>query len=388
MNSYKISAPGTIILTGEHSAAFGRTLIIASLDCRTKLEFYELSAETRRIEIEFFDVNLETTIPLRIINNFVRRRLSSLQQLQYVKFLITANCIWRTYAQRNSLEIFLIVFYIVMAEEFGPVSNDVPPFRVTVSTEIPMCAGFGSSTSFTVCLVACFLHWQFLRGVYRFNNENEFCNKIVRIAQRIEGFMQNNEFATPYIAVCVYGGISKWRLNNYLIDDQHTVVHTCLEPMKILLIDSNNRQTKHRQVKKMIQLKSESLGNFYFILRKLNLYAEKMFECFELITSATGIDNKTQQENCYNALKKYICETQELLTENELSSEAFDNIASTATNMEYAAKLTGFGPRYTYILLPPYLRDDEIETITTQFQDQNFVVTQTTINGEGVRLDD
>ncbi|XP_029168326.1 mevalonate kinase-like [Nylanderia fulva] len=384
MISYKISAPGTIILTGEHSAAFGRTFITTSLDCRTRLEFSELSAETQHIEIDFPDVNLQTNIPLEIINDFVIRNSSSLQRLEYVKFLITANCMWRTYAQRNSLEIFLIVFYIVMAEEFGPVSNDVPPFRVTVSTEIPMCAGFGSSTSFTVCLVACFLRWQLLRGVYRFNFAIEFFVKTALIAQKIESIL-HNEFSTTNVAVCVFGGILKCRLNNYSLVAQQTATHIHLERMKILLINSNNRQIKHRQVlKKMIQLKSESPDDFLFILYKLNRYAKRMFTHFQLITSAIAMDNRTQQENCYNSIKNYICKTQELLTEYDLSSEAFDNIASTATNMEYAAKLTGFGPRYAYMLLPPYIRDNEIETITTQFQDQNFVVTQTTINVGGM----
>ncbi|XP_029168428.1 uncharacterized protein LOC114938605 [Nylanderia fulva] len=201
--------------------------------------------------------------------------------------------------------------------------------------------------------------------------------------------MQNNEFASTNVSVCIFGGILKCQLGNYSPVAQETAVHIHLERMKILLINSNNRQIKHRQVlKKMIQLKSESPDDFLFILYKLNRYAKRMFTHFQLITSAIAMDNRTQQENCYNSIKNYICKTQELLTEYNLSSEAFDNIASTATNMEYAAKLTGFGPRYAYMLLPPYIRDNEIETITTQFQDQNFVVTQTTINGGGVGYDD
>ncbi|XP_029172230.1 mevalonate kinase-like isoform X2 [Nylanderia fulva] len=173
MAHFKISAPGRIVLSGEHSAAYEKTLLVAGLSLRTRLEFCELSASESIISIHFPRVGLKKDIPLEIVENyFFNTRISELRSnlidfFRYVTYFITMHCSWETFEQRYSLHVFFYLFYY-LTYDFKKRS----PFRISVTTEIPLGNGLGSSTSFAACLAGCFLHWRrLLQKVLRYKNQ-------------------------------------------------------------------------------------------------------------------------------------------------------------------------------------------------------------------------
>ncbi|XP_029178089.1 mevalonate kinase-like [Nylanderia fulva] len=386
MANFKISAPGRIVLSGEHSAMYRKLLITTSLDLRTRLEFCELPDE-RKIEIYFPDVNVHINIPLENVQSFFSRDASEKSNLmfvlRYVKSLITFNGMWTTYKQKFSLIIFFFLFYTIAIEQ----DLDVTSFRVKVSTNIPIGAGFGSSTSFMVCLAACFLHWKDLQtgNLTDFNNI-QFLDDVATHSFVCMEFVKNYEFGQVDVAVCVHGVMLKSQLiDSGFIDN----IGSCKNQarMKILLIDSGIRQEKRRQEEKMAQLKSESSETFDVILNRLNRFAMNMYAWLDLISFSIQNANIFQWKICYDKLQKCIRWTQLLLRRYDLSCEVFNRIFEIAQNMGYSAKLTGFGPRYAYLLLPPNITDDEIEEILMQLRDQNFTIIGTSINCDGVTLD-
>ncbi|XP_029168867.1 mevalonate kinase-like [Nylanderia fulva] len=385
MASFKISAPGRIVLAGEHSAMYQKHFVLTSLDRRTKLTFRELPRGWP-VEIEFPDVNLQITVPLEEVRGFLleENQLNPNLRIIYVTSFITFNGMWRTFAQRFSLQMFFYLLYSIAVYE----NLDITSFHVHVTTNIPLDAGLGSSTSFAVCLAACFLHWCRLQSDYHENiefNRIDFLMNVGVYVKDCEERMQDYQCTQIDTDVCVFGFATKSLLTDdveYSVEDWEEMAR-----LKILLIDSGIRQEKCDQATKMRQLRSECLFTFDNILNELNDLSIKMYNWLNLLSINIWNAILTEQEFYYENLQCCIKEIQVLLRSRGLSNEAFNRILEIAQNMGYSAKLTGFGPKYAYILLPPYITNNEIREISTQLRNENYLVISTSINCDGVRLE-
>lgn len=242
---FKISAPGSLILYGDHMIMYEKHVVTASLDLRTTIEFCELTSSKNIIEIEFPDVNLSLNLSLEGVlnyffaNTYFNPMTDHILLLKHVQYFITSNGMWNTYEQKFSLQIFLfLLLYIVYKEEI-----DIKSFHVRLTTELPIKAGLGSSTSFAVCIAACFLHWARLQRGVRYNifNEEEL-NDISEYVEYCEEVVQKYTLGM-YHEVCIYGQIIRFR---YSIQEGSNIRLLKVPRMKILLIDSRIRRNKYQ----------------------------------------------------------------------------------------------------------------------------------------------
>ncbi|XP_029164142.1 mevalonate kinase-like [Nylanderia fulva] len=381
MIKFKISAPGRIVLSGEHSATYGKHYVATSLNRRTKLIFYELP-DKNKIEIDFSQVKLKLNIPLEEVRGFLSQKndikSNPINVLNYVKSLITLNGMWRTFEQRFSLKIFFFMLYTIAYKE----TLDITSFHVRVSTNIYMGAGLGSSTSFAVCLAACFIHWKNLQTGHsiQFSN-NKFLKKVETYVSFCETFLHSYEFiyttTTADVNICVYGNTVKSRLVDHINIDP---LFAKMAKMTILLIKSNICLKKSEQAKKMANLEYES-PQFYSIL---NQFDDVALILFDGLVSVNDRNLEYQdQMYYYNRLQACIGWNQQLLSTSKLSDEAFDNICAFANNIGLQGKLTGFGAGFVYILLPPNITNQEVENIRNYFRGQNFDAKPISINCDG-----
>ncbi|XP_029162477.1 mevalonate kinase-like [Nylanderia fulva] len=388
MVSFKISAPGRIVLAGEHSAMYQKHFVSTSLDRRTKLTFRELP-EGWPIEIEFPDVNLQIQVPLEEVRSFFseeqENQLNLNFRIKYVKSFITFNGMWQSFTQRFSLQMFFYLLYSIAVYE----KLDIRSFHVHVTTNIPLDAGLGSSTSFAVCLAACFLHWCRLQSDHHENiefNHIDFLMDVGVYVKNCEERMQDYQYTQIDTDVCVFG----FATNNLLADNYVEYVFEDFEEMariKILLIDSGIRQEKCDQARQMAQLKTQSSFAFDYMFNILNNLSLNMYYWLNLLSINIRNGNLAEQEFYYEKLQWSIKESRILLQYYSLSDEAFNRIFEIAQIMGYSAKLTGFGPKYAYILLPSHITNNEITEISTHLRNENYLVISTSINCDGVRLE-
>lgn len=71
--SITISAPGKVILHGEHSAVFGKLAIAGSLGLRTRVKLVE--SQQRKIGIEMKAFNLSCSYNLDVRNSLKSKRV-------------------------------------------------------------------------------------------------------------------------------------------------------------------------------------------------------------------------------------------------------------------------------------------------------------------------
>jgi len=252
MITFQISAPGKIILCGEHTVMYGKQGVAASLGLRTTLKFRQLPLESGSIKIEFPDVNISLDIPLQMITNFISGENYNfmindfIQFLEHVRYFINLNGLCSTYKQSFSLQIFFPLLLAIARKE----ELDIQPFHVHLTTELKMNAGFGSSTSFATCLAACFLHWSCLQK----GDHSEFTSEeLERISAYVMSSeeLRNSEFNQDHM-VCTHGRVTAYRCGGPL-DIQSEIINT--PEMYIFLVDANIRLDERQQMKPLLDIR-------------------------------------------------------------------------------------------------------------------------------------
>ncbi|XP_029155975.1 mevalonate kinase-like [Nylanderia fulva] len=296
MINFKISAPGRIILSGEHTVTYEKHFVVAGLDLRTKLEFCELLDEPRSIRIEFCGVQQDLSLEK------VQCLFSQLNVLNMPRFVNNfIKGMWKKNEEKLSLQMFFYLLYtIVYNSEHG-----MKPFRLRVFTEIPFENGLGGSTSFVVCLAACFLHWKRLQsGVHiRFNEQD--LQEIEEYTRSCENILQRDAFATIDAKVCVYGRINKCK---HISSDVYAIKPIVVKTgIKILLIGTHLRLTEiERDIQ--VELLSSRSSNFNIILNELNEIAISIFD------DLNYINNNIEDLDAYKNLQRDIKRNQQMLS--------------------------------------------------------------------------
>ncbi|KMQ84551.1 mevalonate kinase, partial [Lasius niger] len=279
-------------------------VVSASLDRRTTLNFYELPNE-QGIEIRFPNVNLSLDVPLETVVNFllyndmVNIVENKTRLIKYVRHFITFNGMWSTHEQKFSLQIF---FFLLSAFAYYD-GLGIRPFRVDVSTDLSIGGGLGSSTSFAVCLAACFRHWARLQqGDHDVFDENDL-SQIYEHSALCEEFIQNFAFAFDNY-VCIHGKITYSKFEN---GQQFTIDRMDVPEMKILLINSNICQNNRERLQKVAKIKHNNTIYADGRLRAINEISKKIYDKLKIIKSQTNPEpNPTLlelQATTYNELQ-------------------------------------------------------------------------------------
>ncbi|KAL6259751.1 hypothetical protein P5V15_009665 [Pogonomyrmex californicus] len=398
MYKFNISAPGTIILHGDHMLKQNRSCIAAALDIRTKLQFSSLPPRIvprEHIKIEFSSINLYLCIPLDAFyehfydQNVIRLFKSEERLIAIKEFLDVSNNFTGTYnsideRQTSSLQAFLYLLLFIAYEENIQITATI---IVKLWSDLPVGKGLGSSASFAVCLAACFLRWSLLqKGIIRYEFENGDYKKIEYYALNCEKTIYNSQtFINVFTSV--YGAIITF-------DDEGTC-ETMEEmlPMKILIINANINQ------------KMESTS---FILAKNVEYVKP---CVDFImnsleavmtTSAQAVDEiyfksiniRKDDSNwpvlvpldSYKRISTFINMNQGLLRALGMSSPNIEIICAIARKYSLASKITS-DSEFAFIFLLPNTNHQLIVKLTNELKSYNFPVIKTTMVCTGVRVE-
>ncbi|XP_025266322.1 mevalonate kinase-like [Camponotus floridanus] len=389
---FKVSAPGRIILSGEPSMMYGGNVVSASIDLRTTLKFCEITDNRKNIiEIDFPDIDLYLNLSLEHVLNFFLYNNNNnanlfieeyIMLLIHVQYFITVNGMWSTYEQRFSLQTFFFLFiYTILNEELSAKS-----FHVCLTSQLPMRAGLGSSTSFATCLAACFLHWARLQeGIDEFSDEDleQISDRVWYCEEILQNYVSNidNE-------VCSYGKIIRFRHGNRT--DPNFKRFLNVSKIKILLIDSRIRQNKFEQVKRLAEMKFSNSTILNMILNNINYISEEVSNTLTNIDYIQKINFPTKQlelQNAYETLKHFVLLHQLYFCFLKLSHPNIDMICDIVKEYGFAGKITNFGGRYVCILLPPDAIDEDVMMLSAHLMSLGYYATKTSMSCSGVRID-
>ncbi|EFN67607.1 Mevalonate kinase, partial [Camponotus floridanus] len=386
MIAFKISAPGRIILSGEYAEIYGKNVLMTTLNRRTTLQFAELINNSRIFSIEFPDVGIALTLPLYLVENIISNNdfiyLNRVHLFEYVQYFINSNNMWSTCEQKFTLQMFFFLLLYIAHEE-GLV---VKPFRVHLTTELPMNAGLGRSTSFATCLAACFLHWSRLQK----GDHNKFSRQELRLISMYAMYCKKNVEDSMCLidsAVCLFGNrVTRFQYcGKYDCSRAYHTSYIDLPEMRILLVDLKIRQNKDEQIEQVARQK-HFCPKFDTILNEMDKISKYIFKLLRLIAINYTNNNLSQLEVAFKIIKGFIQLNQKMLSDLNLSNPSLTTICSIVNDYGCTGKLTGTGEnRFAYILLRPGISEEEIGNISAHLE-SNFPVTVTSISCDGIRI--
>ncbi|XP_012232891.2 mevalonate kinase [Linepithema humile] len=390
MIEFRISAPGKVILHGEHAVVYGKTALAASLDLRTTVAFAELPKSDSKdiIKIEFTDMDLQLDLPLQLFldhfygDNFhyrIGENNDSLLHEQVEQFIasLDSSCGIRipTNQQKLSVHAFFYLLLYVGHEE----RIDIKPFHVNLSTRLTISAGLGSSASFAVCLAACFLHWSRLQKAAVGPFDRDDLEKISKYALNCERIIHGSPSGIDN-SVCTYGSIIEFRRG------EPVNVLPEMPSMKILLVNSKISRNTKDQVKRVADLRQLYPAIIDPVLDSIDVLSRTALEVIGRIRD--NLDNDAALLEEYKKLLTLINMNQGLLSALDVSHLKLDVICSIARASAFAGKLTGAGGGgYAYILLLPHTPAERITNLSEQLIAEGFSVTTTSLGCNGVRIE-
>jgi mevalonate kinase len=156
LNHIELSAPGKLILCGEHSVVYGKQALASAIDLRTHLCAHrtpDTEPASNTFTLNLPDINRTLQITP---TEFTRLRQNSTTSLNdAISSLIDAR---RENSNSTSIDKPLeAIRFLIMCIGDELVWESLSGLRVELKSDIPVAAGLGSSASFCVCLATFFL---------------------------------------------------------------------------------------------------------------------------------------------------------------------------------------------------------------------------------------
>ncbi|XP_011265122.2 mevalonate kinase [Camponotus floridanus] len=221
-----------------------------------------------------------------------------------------------------------------------------------------MKASFGSSTSFALCLAACFLHWSRLQR----GDHNKFSMEELGVIGASAMYCRKGTRSSMCLldsSVGLSGNVAIiYQLLGYLHHNRFTFP---MPKMRVLLVDSTVRQNKYDQIELHEIVISQRNNNLQALVRQFII------------------------------LKILVLSNQHVLCKLNLSNQILDDILYISHDYGYdsTGKLTGDGEKkFACILLRPGISEEQIDNISAEMESYDFPVMITSIGCDGVRIED
>ena len=370
MEEFKISAPGKIILCGEHAVVYGKKALASSIGLRVHLHSKKPTPGN-----QFFEIYLKNT--LNVIS-FSRAKFESIQEIYKNKSTdeIIKELSDLQVDNKATKAVMLMVSALGESLQWDSLSG----VNVEVFSEIPLGSGLGSSAAYAVCLSTFFLiksnkitlkeNSDFSDQERKLINENAFL--IEKIFHGRPSGVDNT--------VSTYGG--------YVLYEKGQFEKVpCEFDLKVLLIDSLVPKKTIDQVNKVRQMYE----------KHKSLYEPLMNIVNDLVTKFADIIKEKDSDKL--ELNDLITLNHGLLHSMHVSNLELGRIVGIAQSNGFSCKITGSGGGgCCYALLIENQKtgtdgsdqnslETRLETFVKDLEKQQFNSFRAFLGVDGVRLE-
>ncbi|CAH2052641.1 unnamed protein product, partial [Iphiclides podalirius] len=386
--SIKVSAPGKVIIHGEHSVLYGKTALAVALGLRSTVAIKELPpTDDPKIHVEFPNVGLHEKLSLKAVFDLfsitsgdnpqdwtrpeeldhdvhLRKVDEALRKVRPAFDDLPSN-------QKSSLRGFLYAFGGIFAS-----SSRIADLSVSVTTDLTVGAGTGSSASFAVCLCGAMVQLVKLKSAGRVTDFSPEERRIVsawafnceKITHGAPSGIDNT--------TCTYGSLVSFKKG------EEPLLLSSPE-FRILLVDSRVGRETSKLVASVAALRSRNRAAVDHIMDAVDhvaVTAAALLEKLSRTKSSTDIDVIYEQLNELWGMNH--C----LLAALGVSHPALEAIRSAASGRGLACKLTGAGGGgNAIVLIPPSTEEAKVEELKAELLNGGFRVTDTLVGGAGIQ---
>lgn len=410
-----ISAPGKVILHGEHSVVYGKLAIAASIGLRTRVNLQQNSIGDG-VSLQLEALNLTRNYCLDDIQKLVSQPLPVSKNLNFnlenpneldhdallkrVEHFIDKNVTFPfNHFQKLALFSLFYLFYGI----FGSLNIPIKSLRIVIETDLTISSGTGSSASYLVALAAAFYQYIRLRVAHgevnenlsregykgynlHFNNVRKFEKHELELISKWAYCAERIIHGTPSgvdNTTCTFGSMVKFRkeIGSNVVD--------LSSKFKILLINTKVPRETKAMVARVAALRQRHNVVVNTMLDAMNTIAEDALEYFLTISDTNKTKpNEERLKDLYERLWELVDLNQNLLRALQVSHPKLDHICRILMEYGLRGKLTGAGGGgYAIAVVPPYLEDTAIWTLISKLECEGYQVALTDLGGPGVTID-
>eukprot|EP00041_Stephanoeca_diplocostata_P040103 m.1638621 g.1638621 ORF g.1638621 m.1638621 type:complete len:447 (-) comp29351_c0_seq1:52-1392(-) len=390
-----VSAPGKLILTGEHSVVYGKVALAASLNLRTALRVTP-AADHNVVVLALPDVGFYQQWTIEAVRQFLPQILPqaskantprplSNEQLRSIQQLCGLGHSNGAQQHDMTVESLAVVAFWHLFTSIACADGNVPAVAVTVRSQLPIGAGLGSSAAYSVCLAAGLL---------------DACHVIKRcpVAQACWDATDTrliNDWAfmaekvihgTPSgidNSISTFGGALRF------IKGQPSTQLQSVPQIRILLTNTK----VPRSTKKLVAGVRERKEKFPTVMDPLLESMDALSSAMENVLVDLSQDESQQRDGKWRPentarLGELIDVNQHLLNAIGVGHSALDAVCTVAAAHGARAKLTGAGGGgCAFVLLQADLPAGTVASLCAELQARGYTTSETTVGSPGVRLD-
>lgn len=411
-----ISAPGKVILHGEHSVVYGKLAIAASIGLRTRVNLVQHNSLGDRVSLELGALNLthnyslddirkliSLPLPVSKISNFNLENPHELNHdslLKCVENFIVKNITFPlSHFQKLALSSLFYLFYGI----FGSLNIPIKPLHLVIETDLTISSGTGSSASYLVALASSFYQYIRLRVIHdktnenlsregykefkvHFNNVKEFDKRELELISKWAYCAERIIHGTPSgvdNTTCTFGSMVQFR------KEVGSKVVDMPRKLKILLINSKVPRETKALVGRVALLRQRHPIIVNKLLDAMNTIAEDALEYFLTIsnTEKTAVNHK-KLKDLYERLWELADLNQNLLGALQVSHPKLDHICAILMEYGLRGKLTGAGGGgYAMAVVSPLLEESVVHNLISKLEIEGYEVSLTDLGGPGVAID-
>uniref|UniRef100_A0A1L8DZ74 Mevalonate kinase n=1 Tax=Nyssomyia neivai TaxID=330878 RepID=A0A1L8DZ74_9DIPT len=396
MVKFEVSAPGKVILHGEHSVVYGKPAVAGVVQVRNTLTLEE--NDDQCMLICFPKIGLDNLhISLEAINKFLAicwekygaiefpEGLNHDVFLEEVKNFVqeTVKEGGKDFLDSIKLNSLSAVFYLLLGIFIeGQIRSVRKGIKIDLKTEMSVGAGLGSSASFGVCLAATFYllarlvkqesYLDDYNGLTEMQ-QHDIKQKISSWAFQSEKIMHGNPSGLDN-TICTFGNVVKFYKGRPPVD----IKLTCSLP--ILLVDSGVSRSTAKLVENVVDLRKRHPKIVDNVLEAMKYLVEDAVDILEHITHISDTEN-------FNKLENLVSMNNNLLRTLGVSHPALEKIFMIAEKYGFHAKLSGAGGGgFAMILLPSWNIQEmkNFRQLKDDLEMNNFQWILTGLGGEGL----
>ena len=275
------STGGKVIISGEHSVVYGKPAIAFCIDKHTKINLigYNSSPKSNNFaKIKLLDINKEINLTKSELVDVLNNKIFSDKNNDKYKIHI--------------MNIFLNIFSQLELKSLNKekiinfLNNNY--FIASISSEIPIGFGLGSSAAYNVCIVnaICILINNLINSDKKFSKD-----EILKLSNEGEKIFHNGTPSGIDVSCCSNGGVLIFKnindKNNLNINENNFF----LKKIKYLLINTNIKRNGGEFIKIVSDFKKNNLNDFKEAINDIekvtneiiNLYYQKKFAMIMIV---------------------------------------------------------------------------------------------------------
>ncbi|KAB5531194.1 mevalonate kinase like protein [Coniochaeta sp. 2T2.1] len=391
MPTFMVSAPGKVILCGEHAVVHGKAAIAAAISLRSYLLVTTLSKSKRTLTLKFPDIDLAHTwdideLPWSAFSNPSKKKLYYDLVTSLDEDLVTAIQPFlenvsedmppeQRKVHKNAAASFLYIFLSLGSQSFAAC-------QYTLRSTIPIGAGLGSSASIAVCLsAALLLQLRTLSGPHPDQPPQEARIQLERINQWAfvcEMLMHGNPSGVDN-TVATQGKAVVFQRKDYTKPPSVRPLWDFPE-LPLLLVDTKQAKSTLAEVAKVAKLKEthpKLVGTILDAIDRVTMSADEIMD---------SDDFDADDEEHLRRVGELMTINHGLLVALGVSHPRLERVRELVDHEGIGwTKLTGAGGGGCSItLLRPDVEREKLDKLESKLEEEGYRKFETTLGGDGV----